>query len=157
MTGCFGKQDRCVGVISHPSRFLGDGCTRTCANIRVLVGCFSATMSLNLRDWWSTLLSFSRSVRPYGPDRSERIAPALGQRWFVRSGLVRCDGRGFAVTSTRPVHTGGRRSAIWPVCPSGRLDHDVESNLSRFRIETDPSWLDRYCPRAVVVSPRRSC
>jgi len=47
-------------------------------NIRALVDRFSAMMSPLLRDRWLSVLSFSRSVRPYGPDRSERITPALG-------------------------------------------------------------------------------
>jgi hypothetical protein len=103
-------------------------------NFRALVDHSSAMVSLLPRERLSTLLSFSRSVRPYGPDRSERIAPALGQGWLVRPDLVRCDGRGFVATGARPVHTGDRRSANWTCSPSGPLDHDVESNPTRYRI-----------------------
>ena len=69
------------GVISHPSRILGDGCTRICA-LRAPGGRFSAMHSSILRGHRCALLSFSRSVRSYDPGRVVRTATALGQGWL---------------------------------------------------------------------------
>jgi len=60
------------GVGSHPSRLLGDGCTRICASRALRSPLFGNEVMLSvLRDWhiMSTLLSFTRFVWHDGPAR----------------------------------------------------------------------------------------